>query len=222
MSIRKFPLLEKLSLRLDLGSVSWRVLSVIFSDNCYKLLKSMHLIGWEQLCQWKSLTRLFMKCSPVLTDKLHTCNPTEWRLTFCLLDNSTGWSKIVNVSNQLLKIGRFFMKNYTRLSTFVFITFFVMIPHQTNGLLILERKKFGREKGPYCWRWLVSIVLLFSLPNRPCPSTASLALTIKLDHKTGVKGYSFLFKFHFQLYCQSNVNNQVKLAHKTGVRGYFF
>ena len=43
------------------GSVSWN-LSV--TDNCYKLLKSLHLIGWERICQWKTLTKHFMKCPP--------------------------------------------------------------------------------------------------------------------------------------------------------------
>ena len=36
-----------------------------FTDNCYKLLKSLHLIGWEQICQWKTLTKRLMKCPPV-------------------------------------------------------------------------------------------------------------------------------------------------------------
>ena len=35
----------------DLGGISSSVLSVFFTDNCYKLLKSLHLIGWEQICQ---------------------------------------------------------------------------------------------------------------------------------------------------------------------------
>ena len=43
------------------GSISWN-LSV--TDNCYKLLKSLHLIGWEQICQWKTLTKHLMKCPP--------------------------------------------------------------------------------------------------------------------------------------------------------------
>ena len=30
--------------------------TVIFIDNCYKLLKSLHLIGREQFCRWKSPT----------------------------------------------------------------------------------------------------------------------------------------------------------------------
>ena len=52
----------------DLGGISSSVLSVIFTDNCYKLLKSLHLIGWEQICQWKTLTKRLMKCPPVMTD----------------------------------------------------------------------------------------------------------------------------------------------------------
>ena len=46
------------------GGISSSVLSVFFTDNCYKLLKSLHLIGWEQICQWKSLTKCLMKCPP--------------------------------------------------------------------------------------------------------------------------------------------------------------
>ena len=46
------------------GGISSSVLSVFFTDNCYKLLKSLHLIGWEQLCQWKTLTKRLMKCPP--------------------------------------------------------------------------------------------------------------------------------------------------------------
>ena len=38
-------------MRVHLGSVSWNLL---VTDNCYKLLKSLHLIGWEQICQWKT------------------------------------------------------------------------------------------------------------------------------------------------------------------------
>ena len=38
-----------------------------FTDNCYKLLKSLHLIGWEQICQWKTLTKRLMKCLPGLS-----------------------------------------------------------------------------------------------------------------------------------------------------------
>ena len=47
-----------------LGGISSSVLSVFFTDNCYKLLKSLHLIGWEQICQWKTLTKRLMKCPP--------------------------------------------------------------------------------------------------------------------------------------------------------------
>ena len=46
------------------GGISSSVLSVFFTDNCYKLLKSLHLIGWEQICQWKTLTKRLMKCPP--------------------------------------------------------------------------------------------------------------------------------------------------------------
>ena len=41
----------------------------VFTDNCYKLLKSLHLIGWEQICQWKTLTKCLMKCPP----GFHSC-----------------------------------------------------------------------------------------------------------------------------------------------------
>ena len=44
------------------GGISSSVLSVFFTDN--KLLKSLHLIGWEQICQWKTLTKRLMKCPP--------------------------------------------------------------------------------------------------------------------------------------------------------------
>ena len=46
------------------GGISSSVLSVLFTDNCYKLLKSVPLIGWEQICQWKTLTKCLMKCPP--------------------------------------------------------------------------------------------------------------------------------------------------------------
>ena len=46
------------------GGISSSVLSVFFTDNCYKLLKSLHLIGWEQICQWKTLTKRLMKRPP--------------------------------------------------------------------------------------------------------------------------------------------------------------
>ena len=64
---RSLPL--ELSSHLDafkkhLGGISLSVLSVFFTDNCYKLLKSLHLIGWEQICQWKTLTKRLMKCPP--------------------------------------------------------------------------------------------------------------------------------------------------------------
>ena len=47
--------------------ISSSVLSVFFTDNCYKLLKSLHLIGWKQICQWKTLTKRLMKCPPGVT-----------------------------------------------------------------------------------------------------------------------------------------------------------
>ena len=50
--------------RINQGGISSSVLSVFFTDNCYKLLKSLHLIGWEQICQWKTLTKRLMKCPP--------------------------------------------------------------------------------------------------------------------------------------------------------------
>ena len=46
------------------GGISSSVLSVFFNDKFYKLLKSLHLIGWEQICQWKTLTKCLMKCPP--------------------------------------------------------------------------------------------------------------------------------------------------------------
>ena len=47
-----------------LGGISSSILSVFFTDKLYKLLKSLHLIGWEQICQWKTLTKCLMKCPP--------------------------------------------------------------------------------------------------------------------------------------------------------------
>ena len=56
------------------GAFHQSILSVFFTDNCYKLLKSLHLIGWEQICQWKTLTKRLMKCPPdVLTLEDLTC-----------------------------------------------------------------------------------------------------------------------------------------------------
>ena len=40
--------------------------------NCYKLLKSLNLIGWWQICQWKSLTKSFVKHSPGFTNLMYT------------------------------------------------------------------------------------------------------------------------------------------------------
>ena len=48
----------------DLRGISSSVLSGFFTDKFYKLLKSLHLIGWEQICQWKTLTKCLMKCPP--------------------------------------------------------------------------------------------------------------------------------------------------------------
>ena len=53
------------------GSFKW-VFSMIFTDKCYKLLKSLHLIGWKQICEWKSLSRQLMKCS--LLKKQSSCH----------------------------------------------------------------------------------------------------------------------------------------------------
>ena len=50
-----------------LGGISSSVLSVFFTDKFYKLLKSLLLIGWEQNCQWKTLTKCLMKCPPDFT-----------------------------------------------------------------------------------------------------------------------------------------------------------
>ena len=46
---------------IDLGTVSWNILSVIFTDKWYNLLISLNLIGWEKICRWNSQTRCFMK-----------------------------------------------------------------------------------------------------------------------------------------------------------------
>ena len=48
----------------EAGTVSWNLLSVIFTSKCYKLLKSFHSIGWEQICRWRWPTRRYMKRSP--------------------------------------------------------------------------------------------------------------------------------------------------------------
>ena len=52
------------------GGISSSNLSVFFTDNCYKLLKSLHLIGWDQICQWKTLTKRLMKCPPGMALRL--------------------------------------------------------------------------------------------------------------------------------------------------------
>ena len=51
------------------GGISSSILSVFFTDKFYKLLKSLHLIGWEQICQWKTLTKCLMKCPPGLLNR---------------------------------------------------------------------------------------------------------------------------------------------------------
>ena len=56
------------------GGISSSVLSVFFTDKFYKLLKSLHLIGWEQICQWKTLTKCLMKCPPEHTLSQQTKN----------------------------------------------------------------------------------------------------------------------------------------------------
>ena len=68
------------------GGISSSILSVIFTDKFYKLLKSLHLIGWEQICQWKTLTKCLMKCPhykicqwKTLTKRLMKCPPeSHW------------------------------------------------------------------------------------------------------------------------------------------------
>ena len=58
--------LSFIEINLNLGGISSSILSVFFTDNCYKLLKSLHLISREQICQWKTLTKRLMKCPPGL------------------------------------------------------------------------------------------------------------------------------------------------------------
>ena len=53
-----------------LGGISSSVLSVFFTCQCFSLTtvisywNPMHLIGWEEICQWKTLTKRLMKCPP--------------------------------------------------------------------------------------------------------------------------------------------------------------
>ena len=47
----------------NLATGPWGAFHLAF---CHKLLKSLHLIGWEQICQWKTLTKRLMKCPPGL------------------------------------------------------------------------------------------------------------------------------------------------------------
>ena len=48
------------------GDRGQHFMNLSVTDNCYKLLKSLHLIGREQICQWKTPTKHFMKCPPGL------------------------------------------------------------------------------------------------------------------------------------------------------------
>ena len=48
------------------GGISSSVLSVFFTDKFYKLLKSLHLIGWEQISQWKTLDKMLDEMPPRL------------------------------------------------------------------------------------------------------------------------------------------------------------
>ena len=40
----------------------------------------MHLIGWEQICQWKSLTKCLMKCPP--GGKIIVCLPAPFWVSY--------------------------------------------------------------------------------------------------------------------------------------------
>ena len=72
------------------GGISSSVLSVFFTDKFYKLLKSLHLIGWEQICQWKTLTKRLMKCPPVL---LGTSSQFWETRQWYMFTNSNWWKK---------------------------------------------------------------------------------------------------------------------------------
>ena len=78
------------------GGISSSVLSVFFTDNCYKLLKSLHLIGWEQICQWKTLTKRLMKCPPLVTLSREPFDKSHVRQLFVPL--FTIWRKRARVN----------------------------------------------------------------------------------------------------------------------------
>ena len=54
------------TLNLGGGGISSKNCQIFYPTNCYKLLKSLHLIGWEQICRTKYPTKRFVKCPPGL------------------------------------------------------------------------------------------------------------------------------------------------------------
>ena len=83
--ICQWKTLTKHLMKCPQGSVSWN-LSV--TDNCYKLLKSLHLIGWEQNLSVKNTDKTLDEMPPWMYSKLDNNQTTKTTLFFLLEKNT--------------------------------------------------------------------------------------------------------------------------------------
>ena len=97
VTLRSFNRRYGLVVRAGGGGISSSVLSVIFTDKFYKLLKSLHLIGWEQICQWKTLTKCLMKCPPGLLNWWRARQ--KWRAESLRVARGTASAKKISDNN---------------------------------------------------------------------------------------------------------------------------
>ena len=63
------PSIQRYEQAKHLGGISSSVLSVFFTDKFYKLLKSLHLIGWEQICLENHWQNAWWNAPQVITSK---------------------------------------------------------------------------------------------------------------------------------------------------------
>ena len=116
------------------GGISSSVLSVFFTDNCYKLLKSLHLIGWEQIYQWKTLTKRLMKCPP---EHHHTAQTSK--LNYLMSIEPPQCAKDKQQQTLLWKKSA---ECYCGLASIFFKVCFRVITHSTNNLCKVFRYNF--------------------------------------------------------------------------------
>ena len=108
----------------------------------------MHLIGWEQISQWKSLTKCLMKCPPcwsLLLRVLCLLPPTP-----CL--GGCRWAKIVGTASGL-KRNFFFERCTPSLGGCWCAVYSLMIPNS----LVLEVRFVWNLSIPECCRAMVCI-----------------------------------------------------------------